>query len=196
MHLIELFTLVEAVARYLVGGGFVLAMVVAATHWAVRRGTLQPFGAWPRGVRKLSDPALRPIERRLSRAGGNPQDAPFWLAGLVLLGGLAALALVRWLLGLLYTLFTIGSRGVGGALALLVNTLFSVLMAALLVRVVASWFGLSPYGRVMRLVHALTDWLLDPIRRVLPTMGPLDLSPLVAYLVLMFTRSLVMQAFF
>jgi YggT family protein len=64
------------------------------------------------------------------------------------------------------------------------------------VRVVASWFGISPYGRVMRFVHGLTDWLIEPIQRVVPNIGPLDLSPLLAYFILMMTRSLVMRAFF
>lgn len=196
MSLLAIFTLIEAGARYAVGGAFVLAAIVAGTHWAVRRGRLEPFGGWARAVRKGSDPILRPIEARLLRAGANPQDGPFWLLGLVVLGGLAGLALVRWLLGFIYTMLTIGQFGPRAALATLVSTLFSVLMAALLIRVVASWFGVSPYSRPMRIVRGLTDWLLEPIQRVLPTMGPLDLSPLVAYFVLMLTQSLVMRAFF
>lgn len=196
MTLLGVFTIIEAIARYAVGGAFLLALVVAVTHWAVRSGKVPPFGGWARGVRKVSDPVLRPIEQRLMRAGANPQDGPFWLLGLAVLGGLALLALLRWLLGFIYTFASIGQYGPKAALATLVSTLFSLLMAALLVRVVASWFGISPYGRVMRIVHALTDWLIEPIQRMVPTMGPLDLSPMLAYFILMLTRSLVMRAFF
>lgn len=196
MSLIETFTIIAAVGRYLVGGGFLLAAVVAGTHWAVREGKLTPFGGWARFVRGWSDPLLRPIERRLLRSGANPQQGPWWLLGLTVLGGLALLALLRWLLGFIYTMATIGDSGSRAALAMVVSTLFSVLIAALMIRVIASWFGIGPYGRVMRVMHALTDWLLEPIRRALPTFGPLDLSPLVAYFVLVLTRSLVMQAFF
>lgn len=196
MSLIEIFTLIAAAGRYLVGGGFLLAAVVAGTHWAVREGKLSPFGGWARFVRSWSDPLLRPIERRLLRSGANPQQAPWWLLGIAVLGGLALLALLRWLLGFLYTLATIGEYGSRAALAMVVSSLFSVLIAALMIRVIASWFGIGPYGRVMRIVRAMTDWLLEPIQRALPNVGPLDLSPLVAYFVLLVTRSLVMQAFF
>jgi YggT family protein len=61
--------------------------IVALTHWAVRSRKLSPFGAWPRTVRRLSDPVLRPVEQRVIRAGGSPQTAPYWLLAVVVLGG-------------------------------------------------------------------------------------------------------------
>ena len=55
-----------------------------------------PFGAWPRFVRRVSDPVIQPLERRVTRMGGNPQDAPLWLLGIIVLGGLVLLTLVGW----------------------------------------------------------------------------------------------------
>ena len=81
-------TLFQAL-RMGVFGAAALSGVVAVTNWAVSRGYLQPFGAWPRFVRRASDPLLRPIERKLLGAGGNPQSAPWWLFCIVLFGGLA-----------------------------------------------------------------------------------------------------------
>jgi YggT family protein len=74
-----------------------------------------------------------------------------------------------------------------------VGALFSLLMAAILVRVIASWFGISPYSRWMRPVMALTDWLIDPIRRLMPPVGMIDLSPMVAWLVLWIARGVVLR---
>lgn len=139
---------------------------------------------------------LRPVETRLLRAGGNPQQAPWWLMGATVLGGLALLAVVRWLLGLILAIWVGAQGGPGTLLPLGVAMAFNVLQIALLLRVVASWFGLSPYGRTMHVAHALTNWLLEPIQRLLPTMGPFDFSPLVAYLLLGLARSLVFSAFF
>ena len=56
---------------------------VGLTHWAVRSRRITPFGAWPRFMRRASDPVLLPLERRVIRAGGSPQDAPLWLIGIV-----------------------------------------------------------------------------------------------------------------
>ncbi len=182
--------------RVLVAGAFLLAAIAAATHWAVRRKSLEPFGAWPRFVRGWSDPVLKPLERRIVRSGANPQDAPFWLLGLVVVAGLALIALVRWILGFIATMLYASESGSGVILPILINYAFGLLMAAILVRVVASWFGISPYSKGMRIIHALTDWLIEPLQRILPTFGPFDLSPIAAYLLLSFTRTLVLRAFF
>lgn len=180
--------LVFAGLRMAVFGAAALSGVVALTNWAVLRGYLQPFGAWPRFVRGVSDPLLRPIERRLLGAGGNPQSAPWWLFAVVLLGGLALLELTRWLVGLIFNLAYLGQAGPAGILRQLVSWTFQLLMAALFVRVIASWLGGFRYSRWLRPVYVLTDWLVIPIQRHMPPFGMLDLSPLVAYLILMVLR--------
>jgi YggT family protein len=181
--------------RLFVAGAFVLSLIVALTHWAVRSNKLQPFGAWPRFVRGWSDPILQPIERRLARGGGNPQSAPSWLVGLAVLGGLALISLVRWLMGFILGMISLASNPTGMLAPTLVSYTFSLLIGALMIRVIGSWFGIGPHNRVMRVFYVLTDWLVEPLQRVLPTMGPFDISPLVAYFVLSFTRTLVLRAF-
>jgi YggT family protein len=66
----------------------------------------------------------------------------------------------------------------------------SILQIALLVRVIGSWLGLS-YARWMRPVHALTNWIVNPLRRVVPTIGPIDITPLVAWFVLIIAERLL-----
>ena len=60
-------------------------------------------------------------------------------------------------------------------------------------RVILSWFPLSRGGvaeQVNNKLLLITEPLLGPIRRVMPRMGMLDLSPLIA---LLFIRIVVMQ---
>lgn len=177
--------------RLLVAGAFVLSVVVALTHWAVRAGRLSAFGGWARFVRGWSDPVLRPLERRLVRGGANPQDAPLWLVGAAVVGGLLAIGLVNWLIDFVYTL--VASASGGSLVVLALHDLFAVLRAAIIIRVIASWLGLSPYSRGMRIINGLTDWLVDPIRRILPPIGMFDFSPLVAYFLLYLAENLVMR---
>ena len=184
---------VFAVLRIVVFAAAAASAVVAITNWAVIRGHLQPFGAWPRFIRGASDPVLRPIERRLLGAGGNPQTAPWWLFAVVVLGGLALLALTRWLVGMAFTLADLGQTGPAGILRQVVNWTFQLLIAAIFIRVIASWLGGFRYSKWLRPVYALTDWLVIPIQRHMPPFGMLDLSPLVAYLVLMVARWAVFQ---
>lgn len=186
--------LVHQGARLLVGILFGGAAVVALTHWAVRARHLNPFGAWPRTVRRLSDPLLRPIEQRLARAGGNPQDATLWLLAGTVLGGLVLIGLVDWILGAIGNLLFVVAHPQGNLLRPVVDLAFTVVNAALLVRFIASWLPVSPHARWLRPVHRLTDWLLVPIRRILPTMGPFDFSIMAALLLLSFLRPLVTGA--
>jgi YggT family protein len=76
--------------------------------------------------------------------------------------------------------------------ATLVSFMFTVLMTAILIRVIGSWLGIGPYNRWMRPVYVLTNWLVDPIRRILPPLGMIDFSPMVAWLVLYVVRGFVM----
>lgn len=186
------FAVLDFTVRTLVIVALAYASVVALTHWAVRSRRIDPFGAWPRFVRRLSDPVLLPLERRIMRAGGSPQDAPLWLLGIVIGAGLLLLSLTGWLIGTASTMAALAQGGPRVWLRVLVSAAFTVLMAAILIRVIGSWLGIGPYRKWMRPVYALTNWLIDPIRRVLPPLGVIDFSPMVAWLVLYVVRGFVL----
>jgi len=184
--------LIDDVLRLVVLGTLIVALAVALTHWAVRAGRLQPFAAWPRFVRKWSDPLLDPLERQLVRAGRNPQEAPLWLVGIVVGGGILLLTLTRWLVRFLYSVAALRHAGPIGILAFFIDLAFKVLMLALMVRVVGSWLGLGRYSRVVRWAYRLTDWMVEPIRRRVPPVGPFDLSPFIAFIALLFLQAVLL----
>jgi YggT family protein len=185
------FAVVDTAVRTVVVLALAYASLVALTHWAVRSRRINPFGSWARFVRRIGDPVLLPLERRVVRAGGSPQDAPLWLVGLVIGGGLLLLSLTHWLMGTIASL-SLADSGAREWLRLLVSALFTILMAAILIRVIASWLGIGQYRRWMRPIYGLTSWLIDPIRRVLPPFGMFDFSPVVAWLVLYVLRGFVL----
>lgn len=186
------FEVFDLTVRILVIVALAYASVVALTHWATRSRRVNPFGSWARFIRKVSDPLLLPLERRILRAGGSPQNAPLWLLGIVIGAGLVLLSLTSWLIGTAAGLLLIAEGGPRVWARVLVNAIFTVLMAAILIRVIGSWVGVGPYRRWMRPFYALTNWLIDPIRRILPPMGMIDFSPMVAWLVLYVVRGFVM----
>jgi YggT family protein len=182
----------DTVARVLVVVALAFASVVALTHWAVRRRRIGPFGVWPRLVRRVSDPVLLPLERRVIRFGGSPQDAPLWLLGIVILGGLILLSLTNWILGMVGTLSALAYATPRDWVRLLVSWGFSLVMLAIFIRVIASWFGVSEFRSWMRPLVFLSDWIIRPIRRLLPPAGMIDFSPMVAWLVLWVARGFVL----
>lgn len=178
-------------------GGFTLVLLVAfamaAVAWLERTRRLNAFGAVARFARNVCDPLIAPIERRSARFGGTHQNAP-WLALLaLLLSGALTLGVLGFLRDVVVTTYYAGSQGPGGLLRLGVSTVFSVLQIAIIARVVMSWVG-GTYSRIGRLAIALSEWMLGPLRRLIPTIGMVDISPLVAYFGLSLLRGFVLGA--
>ena len=183
----------HTVLRSVVFAAFCLSLVIALGSWLVRTRHLSPFGALPRALRRLTDPFLRPIETRLVRAGGNPTHAGWWLVIGVAVAGVLLLSLVEWLSRFAAVFSSAAGGGPRALLALGVILAYDVLFVALLVRVLGSWLGLFRYSRWLRPAYALTDWLVEPLRRMLPPMGMIDLSPLAAWLVLWVLKQLLLS---
>jgi len=67
---------------------------------------------------------------------------------------------------------------------LLIRWTIGLLQIALIVRVISSWVRISPYSRWVRWAFALTEWLLAPLRRIVPPLGMIDITPIVAFFVI------------
>lgn len=71
----------------------------------------------------------------------------------------------------------------------LLITLIDIYSIVVLVSVVLSWIGLSPYHPVSQITSALVEPVLTPIRRILPPAGGLDFSPMVLLLLLQVVKA-------
>ena len=168
----------------------VIAAVIALVDWAVRRRKLNPFGPIARFFRRFVDPLMLPVEQRVVRAGGQPSSAPWWTLVFVVVGGLLLLWLLDFIGGLIAGVM-IGIQSPQGLARLLLSWAFALIRVAIFVRIISSWFQISPWSKWTRWSYVLTEWFLVPLRRVLPTFGPLDVSPLVALLLLYLLQSVV-----
>jgi YggT family protein len=77
------------------------------------------------------------------------------------------------------------SAGSRGLYHLLVSWTIGILQIALIIRVLASWLRISEYKAWIHWTVPLTEWLLRPLRSVIPPFGMMDVSPIVAYFLLM-----------
>jgi YggT family protein len=166
--------------RFAVFGAFGVSALAATGSWLVRTRRVSPFSALGRFARSASEPLIAPVERRLLRSGGNPVNAGWWLVMGVAVAGILLLAIARWLVQAAWSLRLTLDAGPAATLALAVSLAYSILVIALIVRVVGSWLGVFRYTWWMRPAYILTDWLVEPLRRVLPQFGPFDWSPLAA----------------
>lgn len=181
-----------AVVRYVVFVAFGVSVLVALAAWLVRTRRVSPFGFAGRALRAMSDPLIHPVETRLVRAGGNPVNAGWWLVVFVAAVGIILIAALNWLAEVASGVIVAFSGGPRAGVALLIVLAYRVLVAALFVRVIAGWLGYHRYTRWLRPVYALTDWVVEPLRRVLPAFGRFDWSPLAAWLVLMLLQRILL----
>jgi YggT family protein len=163
------------------------AAVLAALcviDWMVRTRKLSPFGPVARFMRGTIDPLLKPVERRVVRAGGLPSNAPWWALGALVLAGIVLLSLLGFARSQLAFTYDSLTGGPGAIARLLIGWAFAVLQLALIVRVVLSWIPFRPGAWYWRWSHALTEPMLKPLRRFIPAIGMMDITPLVAWILL------------
>ncbi len=80
-------------------------------------------------------------------------------------------------------------------IATFVNLLLQALSWAIIIRVLLSWFpNINQNNPLIQLLRSVTDPILEPARRLVPSMGAIDISPIVVLLVLDFVvRPVLLQ---
>jgi YggT family protein len=161
----------------------VFALLLRALMQWVRlhpRNPLAPF------VFSITDWAVRPL-RRLVPGFGGVDWASLLAAFLVAVVLNVLLLLVSWAtMGDLSTHMGLGrvvlTFGLPAALVWLLKSAVYLLMGIVLLQVILSW--VNPQAPIAAVLDELSRPFLDPIRRFVPTVGQVDLTPLVFFLIL------------
>lgn len=158
------------IAAFLLSTIFTLFGAVLILRFWMQCIRLQPYTPLARTVHQVSDWLVLPLRRVVKGWGGLD-----W----------ASLAAV-WLTALIYLIlslmaFDIPIQGIFPS-ALWVALLISIkwglnlIMWVTLIMVIMSW--VNPSSPIMGILSALTAPLLNPIRKIMPDLGAIDLSPL------------------
>jgi YggT family protein len=78
---------------------------------------------------------------------------------------------------------------IGGVISLLLN----ILAIAILIRALLSWVSPDPRNPIVQALDAITEPILQPLRQVMPRMGGIDLTPMVAIVVLSIMANVAAQ---
>lgn len=132
---------------------------------------------------KITNPVIGPLQSIL------PKSRKINIAGWVALYLIEVLSLVA--------LLVLAGRGIDPSVVALMGVmrmlrmLLTTYMVLIIISVILSWVGGGLRHPVIPLVYQLVDPVLLPIRRMLPAMGGLDLSPLVAIIGIQFLMILL-----
>jgi len=73
----------------------------------------------------------------------------------------------------------------------IVGFVATVLYLLIIARIAVSWIGLNPWNPIVHWLRVIVDPILRPFRRILPTFGGIDFSPLLAILVIFFLARVI-----
>ena len=82
------------------------------------------------------------------------------------------------------------------AAAKIIDIILSLYMYIVIGRAIISWVNPDPYNPIVRFLHQATEPILSRVRRILPYMGGLDLSPLIVILVIYFLKEFVVRSLY
>ncbi|MBD9396837.1 YggT family protein [Pseudomonas sp. PDM11] len=166
-----------------IGSFYLLIVLLRFILQLVRADFYNPLSQF---IVRATHPILKPLRRIIPSLGGLD------LASLVL-------ALIVQFVLMALTLMLMGV-GVGDPLLILVWSiigvtalLLKVFFFALIISVILSWVAQGTHNPAALLVNQICEPLLMPIRRILPNLGGLDLSPIVAFLILNLIDMLVIR---
>lgn len=164
-------------------GLYVLAVLLRLLFQITRADFYNPFS---QVLVKITNPPLLPLRRIIPGLGGVD------LASVVLLIGLQVLKL--------YIVLALNGAAAAAplgvlviALAQLIQLTVYVFFFAILIRAIMSWVNPYSGNPFMDLIHSLTEPLLRPARQLIPSLGGLDLSPLLVLILLQLALMLIVQ---
>jgi YggT family protein len=72
-----------------------------------------------------------------------------------------------------------------------INIFCQVLSLAIAARAILSWVAPNPYDQPMRFLNEITEPILAPLRRIVPRIGMIDITPMIAIVILQLVAWLV-----
>jgi YggT family protein len=166
--------------------GVIVAMIaLLLLRLALNYADVNPFSRPAMLVRSATDPFLMPVRRALLGFGFKPNLAPLVTILIAILVWWLATQLITGVLTTIHD--AIVAARMGRIVALIGTLLYGFLGIYLLLifaRIIFSWGAVSYSNRVMRFLVNATEPLLGPLRRIIPPLGMMDISPIVAFLII------------
>lgn len=81
------------------------------------------------------------------------------------------------------------------AVAKILDIILEVYKWIIIIAAIISWVNPDPYNPIVRFLYSVTEPVLRPIRRIIGfRLGPIDISPLVAILAIIFVQMFLIKS--
>ena len=163
-------------------GLYLLLVVLRFLLQLVRADFYNPISQF---IVKATNPPLLPLRKIIPGWGGVD------ISSLVLALLIQAIAIVLILLlnGIQPPLQVALWAGIG-----IISLLLKIFFWGLLITVIASWIAPNSYNPALILINQILEPAIKPIRKILPDMGGIDISPIIAFLTIQVLEILLVQS--
>lgn len=163
---------------------YTVALLLRFLLQLVRANFYNPFS---RALVQITDPVLQPLRRVIPGFGG------------IDFAAIVALVLVK-LIGIWLVLLVTGVPYTPPALLAatvyqLIDLVLFTYIVTIVIQAIVSWINPGVHNPAVSLLHQLNAPLMRPVRRFIPPLGGLDLSPLFVLIALQFCRLLLTRLF-
>ncbi len=179
-------------ARWAVVAVIIAVIVIMVLRLIATAADLNPFNWFSRTTRRLSDPFVMPVRGGMMRVGVDPKFSPLVVILITVLLGWYFLQLCEEIANTIAGLIlSIARANAISALGYILFGAVSIYMLLIFIRIVFSWGQLSYSNRLMRFLVNTTEPLLGPLRRIIPPLGAMDISPIFAFLLLWLLKAAI-----
>lgn len=175
---------VSSATEFLIRTLFDLYILVVMLRFLLQLVRADFYNPLSQFVVRATNPPLVPLRRLIPGLGGIDVSALLLALALKMIE-LAVISLVRGASGIDLMALVVVS------LADLTQLVVYIFIIAIIIQVVLSWVSPGVYNPMTVLLHSLTEPLMRPARRIVPTFSGLDLSPLVVLIVLQLVLILI-----
>ncbi len=134
------------------------------------------------------------ISARLKLSHSNKK----WSSLIIIISGYCLLTFFLLNLKIMATENIVFNQGMTFKLSILltllgITSLFGFFMILIIINALMSWISPDPYNPIVQAVHALSEPVLRPFQKIIPNLGGIDFSPLLAIFVLQIGKSFFEQ---
>jgi YggT family protein len=180
----EIFNAISLFVFYAIATIILVVIALMLARLILNKADLNPFSRPVIMVRRWTDPLVNPVRRPLVQMGFGPNIAPLVVILIAILAGYFTSQFIGAVLGTVRGLIlSVMARSPIAFVGFIIYGTLAIYSLMIFARIVVSW-GAGPHNRLLRFLIRVTEPLLGPFRRIIPPLGPFDISPIVVLLLL------------
>ncbi|WP_250656410.1 YggT family protein [Alkalimarinus coralli] len=163
-------------------GLYLLVILLRFLFQLVRADFYNPISQF---ILKATNPLLMPIRRVVPGIGGVDTSSLLLALAVQMLGALLAILISGGAIDPI--------KLVIWSVLLILNLFLQIYFFSLIIMVIVSWIAPQSHNPAIILIHQLLAPVTNPIRKMLPDMGGIDISPIFVFFIIMILKKVLLS---